>query len=57
MVFCGTYPVTMDSSGGHVGGLTCENGAIAGQYVMVQNFYEMAYLSLSEVSIYGMAIK
>ena len=43
----------MSSRGGMVGGVNCKSGLIYGQYIILQNSYEMTDLSLSEVFVYG----
>ena len=57
MIKCGTYPATMQESGGHIGGVSCKNGMILGRYVLVQNFYEASNLALAEVLVYGIEMQ
>ena len=53
MLLCNTFQATMSSKGGMIGGVNCKSGLIYGQYVILQNSYEMRDLSLSEVIVYG----
>ena len=53
MELCNTFQATMSSRGGMVGGVNCKSGLIYGQYIILQNSYEMTDLSLSEVFVYG----
>ena len=53
ILFCNTFPATMSEKGGMIGGVNCRSGMIYGKYVILQNSYEKASLSLSEVVVYG----
>ena len=43
----------MSEKGGMVGGVNCKSGMIYGKFVLLQNAYLSADLSLAEVVVYG----
>ena len=53
MLLCNTFPGTMSEKGGMVGGVNCKSGMIYGKFVLLQNAYLSADLSLAEVVVYG----
>ena len=53
MLLCNTFPGTMSEKGGMVGGVNCKSGMIYGKFVLLQNAYLSAHLSLAEVVVYG----
>ncbi len=52
-VECGTHPMTAPSTGGPIGGVTCEKCMKAGKFVSLQNSGGASDLTIAEVTIYG----
>ena len=50
---CAIYPVTLNKEEKSMGGITCQGGMLAGNYLFIQNTVEETDLRLSKISAFG----
>ena len=50
---CAIYPVTLNIEEKSMGGITCQGGMMAGNYLFIQNTIKEPNLRLSEISAFG----
>ena len=53
MKLCAIYPVTLNKEEKSMGGITCQGGMMAGDYLFIQNTVQEPNLRLSEISAFG----
>ena len=53
MKLCAIYPVTLNIEEKSMGGITCQGGMMAGNYLFIQNTIKEPNLRLSEISAFG----